>query len=62
MFVHSGCVEVVGCVRGEELKSWDKVPDGVGSVVFLLHTSVSEIPFFKKANKSIPILFEHRLD
>lgn len=24
-----GCVEVVGCVRGEELKSWDKVPDGV---------------------------------
>lgn len=53
---------MVGCVRGEELKSWDKVPDGVGSVVFLFHTSVSEIPFFKKANKSIPILFEHRLD
>uniref|UniRef100_A0A0A0LFF1 ASCH domain-containing protein n=1 Tax=Cucumis sativus TaxID=3659 RepID=A0A0A0LFF1_CUCSA len=24
-----GCVEVVGCVRGEELKNWDKVPEGV---------------------------------
>ncbi|KAI6692722.1 hypothetical protein NL676_020432 [Syzygium grande] len=24
-----GCVEVVGCVRGEELASWDGVPEGV---------------------------------
>ncbi|KAG6599339.1 Activating signal cointegrator 1, partial [Cucurbita argyrosperma subsp. sororia] len=24
-----GCVEVVGCVHGDELQSWDKVPEGV---------------------------------
>lgn len=24
-----GCVEVVGCVRGEELASWEMVPEGV---------------------------------
>ncbi|XP_022142946.1 uncharacterized protein LOC111012940 [Momordica charantia] len=24
-----GCVEVVGCLQGDELKNWDKVPEGV---------------------------------
>ena len=37
LYVHSGCVEVVGCVHGDELKSWDKVPEGVGSLAFLIH-------------------------
>ena len=34
---------MVGCVRGEELKNWDEVPEGVGGIVFLMHTLVSEI-------------------
>lgn len=31
----SGCIEVVGCVRGEELASWEMVPEGVGNPLFL---------------------------
>jgi hypothetical protein len=30
-----GCVEVVGCVRGEELASWEMVPEGVSNPLFL---------------------------
>ena len=31
----SGCIEVVGCVRGEELARWEMVPEGVGNPLFL---------------------------
>jgi len=26
-----GCVDVVGCVRCDELASWEAVPEGVGN-------------------------------
>lgn len=29
-----GCVEVVGCLRGEELAAWDRMPEGVCELPF----------------------------
>lgn len=31
-----GCVEVVGCVRGEELAHWNMVPEGVSKPFFCI--------------------------
>lgn len=33
---HIGCVEVVGCVGGEELAHWNMVPEGVSKPFFVL--------------------------
>ena len=39
MFLVAGCVEVVGCLKCEELVCWDEVPEGVGVVLYFCHIS-----------------------
>lgn len=37
---YTGCVEVVGCVKGDELASWEMVPKGVGYCSFIMLKSI----------------------
>lgn len=43
----SGCVEVVGCIKCEELQSWEELPEGVENIlsffVFWFFTNLASI-------------------
>lgn len=43
LIYHIGCVDVVGCVRCEELTSWEAVPEGVSTLAFLTFLSLNMI-------------------